>query len=112
MRKILLMAATAAFAASLSGHAAKAELIVQLSPKDPKYNSKACMSMREKLKNYKNGLFEQSPGTYIIAGVMPGGSVGFLALQAKKDDFMRRDVEVACMSHPPDRSYLDKPIGR
>ena len=112
LRKILLITAAAAFAASLGGHTAKAELQVQLSPKDPKYNSAACRSMREKLKNYKNGLFEQSPGTYIIAGVMPGGSVGFLALQAKKDDFVRRDVEQACMSKPPDRSYLDKTIGR
>lgn len=112
MRKIVSIAAVAAVTAAFNGHAAKAELQVQLSPKDPKYKSAACVSMRAKLKNYKNGLFEQDPGTYIIAGVMPGGSVGFLALQAKKDDFVRRDVEQACMTNPPDRSYLDKPIGK
>jgi hypothetical protein len=112
LRKILLLAAGAVFAAGLGGHAAKAELQVQLSPKDPKYNSRACVNARVKLKNYKNGLFEQDAGTYIIAGVMPGGTVGFLALQARKDEYVRRDVEQACMSNPPDRSYLDKTIGR
>jgi hypothetical protein len=63
-------------------------------------------------KNYKNGLLDQSPETYIFAGVMPGGTVGFLALQHRKDEIFRRDIEQACMSKPPDRSYLDKPVGR
>lgn len=112
MRKIVSMAAVATMVVIANGLPAKAELQVQLSPKDPKYNSPACVSARAKLKNYKNGLFEQDPGTYIIAGVMPGGSVGFLALQAKKDDFVRRDVEQACLSNPPDRSYLDQTIGK
>lgn len=112
MRKILLMAA-AACAASLSSPAAMAQNFqVQLSPKDPKYNSAACRSMRAKAQNYKNGLLDQSPGTYIIAGAMPGGTVGFLALQNRKDDIFRRNVEQACLTNPPDRSYLDKPVGR
>jgi hypothetical protein len=110
MRRILLVAVCAA---SLSSPVAIAqEFNVQLSPKDPKYNSSACRSMREKAKNYKNGLLDQSPETYIFAGVMPGGTVGFLALQHRKDEIFRRDIEQACMSKPPDRSYLDKPVGR
>ena len=110
MRKILLVAVCAA---SLSSPAAIAQgFNVQLSPKDPKYNSPACRSMREKAKNYKNGLLDQSPETYIFAGAMPGGTVGFLALQYRKDEMFRRDIEQACMSNPPDRSYLDKPVGR
>ena len=52
MRKIMLVAICAA---SLSSPAAIAQgFNVQLSPKDPKYNSPACRSMREKAKNYKN----------------------------------------------------------
>lgn len=110
MRRILLAAVCAA---GLSSPAAVAqEFKVQLSPKDPKYNSPACRSMREKAKNYKNGLLDQSPATYIFAGVMPGGTVGFLALQNRKDELFRRDIEQACMINPPDRSYLDQPVGR
>jgi hypothetical protein len=110
MRRILLVAICAA---GLSSPAAMAqEFKVQLSLKDPKYNSTACRSMREKAKNYKNGLLDQSPATYIFAGVMPGGTVGFLALQHRKDELFRRDIEQACMINPPDRSYLDKPVGR
>jgi hypothetical protein len=110
MRRILLAAVCAA---SLSSPAAMAqEFKVELSPKDPKYNSPACLGMREKAKNYKNALLDQSPGTYIFAGVMPGGTVGFLALQNRKDDLFRRDIEQVCMTNPPDRSYLDKPVGK
>jgi hypothetical protein len=110
MRRILLAAVCAA---GLNSPAAMAqEFKVQLSPKDPKYNSPACRSMREKAKNHKNGLLDQSPATYIFAGVMPGGTVGFLALQNRKDELFRRDIEQACMINPPDRSYLDQPVGR
>ena len=110
MRRILLVAVCAV---SLSSPAAMAqEFQVQLSPKDPKYNSPACLSMREKAKNYKNGLLDQSPEAYIFAGVMPGGTVGFLALQHRKDEIFRRNIEQACMSNPPDRSYLDQPVGK
>lgn len=110
MRRILLVAVCAV---SLSNPAAMAqEFKVQLSPKDPKYNSPTCLSMREKAKNYKNGLFDQSPETYVFAGAMPGGSVAFLALQHRKDEMFRRDIEQACLSNPPDRSYLDKPVGK
>ena len=113
MRKITLLVAAGVYAAALSSPAAMAqEFKVQLSPKDPKYNSSACRSMREKAKSYKNGLFDQSPATYIFAGVMPGGTVGLLALQHRKDELFRRDIEQACMSNPPDRSYLDTPVGR
>jgi len=108
MRTAVVMAV---FVAGLGCHAANAQFqqkfTVELAPNDPKYNSPGCRSMREKMKTYKNGLFEQSPGTYVIAGVMPGGTVGFLALQHKKDEFFRRDIERACMTNPPDRRYLD-----
>jgi hypothetical protein len=40
--------------------------------------------------------------------VMPGGTVGFMALQYRKRELFKRDVEQACMTNPPDRSYLDK----
>jgi hypothetical protein len=110
MRTILLAAVCLA---SLGTPAAMAQgFQVELSAKDPKFKSPACVSMREKVKTYKNGLFDQSPGTYIVAGVAPGGTLGFLALQNRKDDMFRRDIEQACLSNPPDRSYLDKPVGR
>jgi hypothetical protein len=103
----------AACIAALGIPAAMAEgFKVELSPKDPKFNSPECQRMRQQAKVYKNGLFDQSPGTYIIAAVAPGGGIGFLALQNRKDDLFRRDIEQACMTHPPDRSYLDKPVGR
>jgi len=38
--------------------------------------------------------------------------MGFLALQNRKDDLFRRDIEQVCMTNPPDRSYLDKPAGK
>ena len=110
MRRMLLAAACIA---TLGIPAAVAqEFRVELSPKDAKFNTPECASMRAKAKNYKNGLFDQSPGTYIFAAVAPGGTVGFLALQNRKDDLFRQQIEQACMTNPPDRSYLDKPIGR
>jgi len=107
MRKILLIAG---FAAALGIPSAVAqEFTVELSPKDPKFNSPDCQTMRAKAKSYKNGLMDQSPGTYLFAAVAPGGTVGFLALQHRKDEMFRAQVEQACMTNPPDRSYLDKP---
>jgi hypothetical protein len=73
-------------------------------------HQRACQD--EPAKNYKNSLLDQSPGTYIFAGVMPGGTVGFLALQNRKDDLFRRDIEQVCMTNPPERSYLDKLVGK
>jgi hypothetical protein len=106
MRRTLLIAV---FAAAFGTAAVAEEFKVELSPKDPKFNSPACQTMRAKAKNYKNGLMDQSPGTYVFAAVAPGGTVGFLALQYRKDEMFRAQVEQACMSNPPDRSYLDKP---
>ncbi len=106
MRKILLVTA---FAATLSVPAAQAEDIskeITLSPKDPKYNSAACRGMREKARNY-DGIFQQSPEAYIFAAVAPGGTVGFLAFNHKKREFFKAKVEQACLTNPPDRSYLD-----
>ena len=105
MRKILLAAACATI---LGGPAATAQQTTpQLSPKDPKYNTAACRSMREKAKNLKDGLFEQDAGSYIVAAIMPGGTVGFTALQHRKREMMNRQVELACMTNPPARPYLD-----
>lgn len=107
MRKILLVAA---FATSFGVSAATAEDIsgeISLLPADPKYNSPACKSMRVQAKNYNDGIMQQSAGTYVIAAVMPGGTVGFLALQHRKREMFKARVEKACMTNPPDRSYLD-----
>lgn len=105
MRKILLVAACATI---LGGPAATAQqTTLQLSPKDPKYNSAACRNMREKAKNLKDGLLEQDAGTYIVAAVAPGGTLGFAALQYRKREMMNRQVELACMTNPPARPYLD-----
>ncbi|MEX0751952.1 MAG: hypothetical protein WD073_03385 [Xanthobacteraceae bacterium] len=107
MRKILLLAA---LTTSLGVPAAKAEDLtaqLSLSPKDPKYNSPACRSMREKARNYKGGILQQSPEAYVFAAVAPGGTVGFLALQHRKRELFKAKVEKACMTKPPDRSYLD-----
>jgi len=107
MRKILLVAA---FATTLGVPAAMAEDLaaqLSLSPKDPKYNSPACRGMRDKARNYNDGILQQSPGTYIFAAVVPGGTVGFLALQHRKRELFKARVEQACMTNPPDRSYLD-----
>jgi hypothetical protein len=110
MRKMLLAAVSIA---ALGIPAAMAqEFKVELSPKDPKFTSPECLSMRVKAKNYKNGLFDQSPGTYIFAAAAPGGTIGFLALQNRKDELFRQQIELACMTNPPDRSYLDKPVGK
>lgn len=106
MRKILMLAV---FATSLGASAAKAEDIsaqISLLPTDPKYNSPECVSMRTQAKNF-DGILEQSPGVYIFAAVAPGGTVGFLALQHRKREMFKARVEQACMTNPPDRSYLD-----
>lgn len=105
--KILLVVAFA----SLGASAALAEDLtaqLSLSPADPNYNSPECRSMLEKARDYKDGLMQQSTGTYIIAAVAPGGTVGFMALQYRKRELFKRDVEQACMTNPPDRSYLDR----
>jgi hypothetical protein len=107
MRKVFLVAA---FTTSLGAPAATAEDLTaqfSLSPQDAKYNSPACRSMREKAKNYNDGIMQQSAGTYAIAAVMPGGTVGFLAMQHRKREIFKAQVEQACMTNPPDRSYLD-----
>jgi hypothetical protein len=109
MRKIL---AAAIFVAGLGVSAAEAQLAVDLSPKDPKYNTAACKAMRVKAQNFKAGLFQQEPGTYIFAAAMPGGSLGFAAVQYRKREMLTRDVEQACMTNPPNRAYLDATIGK
>jgi hypothetical protein len=107
MRKILLVAV---FATSLGVPVASAEDLtgqLSLSPNDPKYKSPACTSLRVQAKNYSDGIAQQSAGTYIIAAVAPGGTVGFMALQHRKRELFKARVEQACMTNPPDRSYLD-----
>jgi hypothetical protein len=104
MRKMLLAAACAA---CLGAQAAKAEeIVVQLSPSDPKFKSAECVSMRAKARNYQDGILQQSAGSYVFAAVMPGGTVGFLAMQHRKREMFKRQVEVACTTNPP-KSYLD-----
>ncbi len=104
MRNILLLAV---FVTGLAIPVAKAEDLsaeLALSPKDRKYNSRACRSMREQARNYNDGLFQQSPGAYVIAAVAPGGSVGLLAYVMHKRELFKTKVQQACMTHPPDRA--------
>ncbi len=79
-----------------------------LSPKDPKYNARACRGLREQAKNYNDGLLQQSPGAYVIAAVAPGGSVGLLIYVNQKRELFKAKVERACMTNPPDRSSRNK----
>ena len=105
MRKTA-MAATLV-AVTLGGHAALGDVVnVDLIPSDPKYNSPECVSMREKAQNYE-GIFQQSPGTYVFTTVMPGGTAGFMAVQLRKREMFKYEVEQACLTNPPKRPYLE-----
>ena len=109
MRKAVFITMTAIGMAGLGNHAASAQgFEVKLSPTDPKYNTAECREMRNQAANWKDGIAQQSPGVYIIAAVAPGGGVGFLALQHRKNEMFIHKVEVACMSNPPNRKYLDE----
>jgi hypothetical protein len=108
MRKTVTVALAAVGMLIVGGHVAMAQLKVELSASDPKYNSPACVSMRNEAANYKDGITQQSPGTYIIAAVMPGGTVGFMILQQRKYEMFLHRIEMACMSNPPNRKYLDE----
>ena len=116
MRKIILLAACVT---SLSGYPATAqetkpfsatELLtpkVQLSPKDPKYNLPECRSMRTKAQNYSDGTLQESAGSFILGAGMPGGGAAVFAAQMRRREMFNHQVELACMSNPPDRRYLD-----
>jgi hypothetical protein len=102
------MISAAAFAVILSAQAVRAEQVqVDLLPSDPKYNTPACVSMRAKAQNYTDGVLQQSAGSYVIAAVMPGGTVGFMATQMRKREMFKYQVEQACLSKPPKRPYLE-----
>ena len=102
-----IMSATA-FVFTLSLQAAQAESVqVDLVPSDPKYNTPQCVSMRAKAQNYTDGVLQQSTGSYIIAAVLPGGTVGFMATQMRKREMFKYEVEKACLTHPPKKPYLD-----
>ncbi len=104
MRNLLLLAV---FVTGLSIPVAKAEDLsaeLALSSKDRKYNSPACRGMREKAKNYNDGLFQQRPEVYAVAAAAPGGSVGLLVYVNQKREAFKAKVEQACMTHPPDRN--------
>jgi hypothetical protein len=107
MRKTLLMAALATSFGVPTANAEDLTAQLSLSPADPKYNSPACGGIRQKAQNFNGNLLQQSPEAYVFAAVAPGGTVGFLALMQRKKDLLKRDVEQACMTNPPDRSYLD-----
>ena len=103
MRRLVLAAACAA---ALGSQAAKAEEVsIALNPNDAKYNSPECVKMRAEAKNYQDGIFQQSPGTYVFVAVMPGGTAGFMALQHRKLEMFKRRVEVACTTNPPKSLY-------
>jgi hypothetical protein len=104
MRKIVLVAACAV---GLSSHAATAQIIVELSAKDPKFNTPECVSMREKARTYSDGTLAERAGTFIIGAGAPGGGLAVMAGERRKREIVLRDVELACMSNPPNRAYLD-----
>jgi hypothetical protein len=101
MRNILLLTV---FVMSLAIPVAKAEDLsaeLALAPKDRKYNTAACRSLREQAKNYNDGLFQQRPETYVVAAVAPGGSLGLVAFVMYKRDAFKTKVQQACMTNPP-----------
>jgi hypothetical protein len=104
MRKIALLAVSAA---AFSGHAATAQITVELSAKDPKFNTPECVRMREKARTYSDGTLAERAGTFIIGAGAPGGGLAVMAAEQRKREIVVRDVEVACMTHPPNRAYLD-----
>ena len=96
--------AVAAFAASLGISSAKAEDLtaeLALSPKDHRYNTKACRGLREEAKNYNDSVFNQKPEVYALAAVAPGGSVGLLIYVHQKRELFKTKVQQACMTNPP-----------
>jgi hypothetical protein len=113
MRSIYLVAAflsAAAFVASLGISAAKAEDLsaeLALSPRDHKYNSRACRDLRTQAKNYNDGLFQQKPEAYALAAVVPGGSVGLLIYVQHKREAFKTKVKQACMTNPPGGASAD-----
>jgi hypothetical protein len=107
MRRTLLAAALAVTFAAPALAVEDLTKEISLSPSDPKYNTAACKSLRVQAKNYNDTIYNQSPGTYAIVAVAPGGTVGFMALQHRKRELFKARVEQACMSNPPDRTYLD-----
>jgi hypothetical protein len=104
MRKIMLVAACTV---CLSSHAATAQIAVELSAKDPKFNTPECVRMREKARTYSDGTLAERAGTFIIGAGAPGGGLAVMAAEQRKRDIVIRDVEVACMSNPPNRAHLD-----
>jgi hypothetical protein len=96
-----------ACAVGLGGHAADAQITVELSAKDPKYNSPACRSMREKARTYSAGTLQERAGSFIIGAGAPGGGLVVMAAERRKREIFTRDVELTCMTNPPNRSYLD-----
>lgn len=104
MRKTVSLAACAAV---FSGHAATAQITVELSAKDPKFNTPECVRMREKARTYSDGTLAERAGTFIIGAGAPGGGLAVMAAEQRKREIVVRDVELACMNHPPNRAYLD-----
>jgi hypothetical protein len=107
MRSIYLATAflaAAALATGLGIPAAKAEDLsaeLALSPKDHKYNSRACRDLRAQAKNFNDGLFQQKPEAYALAAIVPGGSVGLLIYVQQKRVAFKTKVQQACMTNPP-----------
>src|ERR1700754_2902459 len=102
MRKVLLVAACVAV---LNGCASNQKNTVQLSQTDPKYNTPECVAVRDK--HYDDGTLEEQAGRRILGAAMWGGGFAVTMAQYRKHEYVNREVEQACMSNPPDRSYLD-----
>jgi hypothetical protein len=72
--------------------------VAKPSPDDPKYNSPACRAARSKT---YDGF---SPAATLAIG-MVSGLAGTLA--ERKREMFERQIELACMSNPPERPALE-----
>jgi hypothetical protein len=102
MRKILLVAVCAA---TVAGCETNGKNTVELSATDPKYNSPECLAVRDK--HYDDGTLEERMAKRVVGAAMWGGGMAVTAAEYRKRQMTDREVELACMSNPPDRSYLD-----
>jgi hypothetical protein len=102
MRKIVLVFACAAV---LAGCERNIKNTVQLSPQDPKFNSPECVSVRDK--HYNDGSLEEQAGSFILGAAVPGGGMAATAAEYRKREMVDHEVELACMSNPPNRPLLD-----
>ena len=105
---IVAGAALVACAVGAGGHAAHAQTVnLQLSAKDPKYNTPACRAARTKVRE-ADGQAGQRRLSGAMAGALFGaiGGGGYAQAQELRVDLIKHDAEMKCMTRPPARPYL------